>query len=87
MRYLSAPSHHVGRGFIWRARKYETSQLHRFKHAPDRSVNTSSCRRIAAGQRTAASAAAYRNPLDDITPTQGRTAGVSIFNPLARQAR
>jgi exodeoxyribonuclease V alpha subunit len=56
MRYVSAPSHHVGRGFIWRARKYETSQLHRFKHAPDRSVNTSSCRRIAAGQRTAASA-------------------------------
>jgi hypothetical protein len=31
MRYVSAPSHHVGRGFIWRARKYETSQLHRFK--------------------------------------------------------
>jgi hypothetical protein len=24
----------AGRGFIWRARKYETSQLHRFKHAP-----------------------------------------------------
>ena len=28
------PCHDCGRGFIWRARKYETSQLHRFKHAP-----------------------------------------------------
>jgi hypothetical protein len=24
----------AGRGFIWRPRKYETSQLRRFKHAP-----------------------------------------------------
>ena len=85
---MSAPSHHVGRGFIWRAGKYETSQLHRFKHAPDRSVYFQLLTyRCGAANRRFGQKRAYGNPLDDITPTQGRTAGVSIFNPLARQAR
>ena len=39
-RYASADvgRHHGGRGFIWRAGKWGTSQLRRFKHAPGMSA-------------------------------------------------
>ena len=44
-------AHHGGRGFIWRAGKWGTSQLRRFKHASRHVRLPPNCRRIAAAQR------------------------------------
>jgi hypothetical protein len=38
-RLLTFVIHHGGRGFIWRAARYGTSQLRRFKHAPGMSAS------------------------------------------------
>jgi hypothetical protein len=50
---MSAVTVPPGRGFIWRAGKYGTSQLHRFKHAPGMSASRLQLLTYRAAQRSA----------------------------------